>query len=384
MARPETVELAKSAMKGNRQAFDKLCEKKSKEMLFTAKSVLGNLEDAEDATQETILLMCRDFGQLRKAEAVDAWIYRILMNRCATIFAKRKKVAGDADIDDEAISIADDDTEFIPEKYAEDKELGRQIYEIVMELPLAKREAVLMYYYDGLSHKEIAGIRGVTERSVSSLIAKARTMIRNRLEKIEGTNAMFGIGVTAPVLSRILEQQASEQIPDQILFAFQTKYAEAVSAVKFSPAKNSALVKIASIAVLSVIVFGGAIFAQTHYLPSETASATVVSMSDAGTNPLSVYVKSIDFAGGECECGHQNPKMAAINGDPEAMSNMKITWDIRSLTSGQTLFAGDGAVVSHEFAELEEAHQTGRYSLVFHLEDESLSSVTMERVFEIL
>jgi RNA polymerase sigma-70 factor (ECF subfamily) len=185
MARPEIVELARGAMKGNRGAFDDLCEKKSKEMLFTARSILGNMEDAEDAAQETILRMCKNFDQLRSAEAIDVWIYRILMSRCSVILAKRKKTIGEMDIDDEAISVADEDSEFIPETYAEDKERNNRLYEIVMGLPLAKREAIMMYYYDGLSHKEIAGIKGVTEKSVSSLIAKARTMIKDGLGKNE-------------------------------------------------------------------------------------------------------------------------------------------------------------------------------------------------------
>ncbi|MDR0853228.1 MAG: RNA polymerase sigma factor [Clostridiales Family XIII bacterium] len=385
MARPEIVELARKAMRGSREAFNQLCEEKSKEMLFTAFGMLSNMEDAEDATQEAMLKMCRYFGKLQTAEAVNVWIYRILNNCCMDILKKRQRRGTEIDIEDEAISIADEDDDFIPEKYVENKELSKKLYDVIMSLPLAKREAIFMYYYDGLSQKEIANIKGVEEKSVSSLITKARKMMKDRLEEGGEMNKMLGAVAPVSVISRVLEQQASEQITAQALAAFNAKAAAATGAVKFSgAAKGTLAAKIVSAVVVVSVISGGALFAVTHYNEApEIASTTLVTESAAVPSQLLEAVDSIAFQGGDCNCGHQNPDSATIIGDAFVLAETNITWQIDEASSGQTLFTGDGSEVSAEFKELKDADQTGPYTLTYHIEDENQNVVTMTREFEI-
>jgi RNA polymerase sigma-70 factor (ECF subfamily) len=382
LAKPEIVELARKAMDGNRRAFDELCEKKSKELLFTALGVLGDMPDAEDAVQETILKMCRSFAKLRSAEAIDVWMYRVLMSRCMVILDKRKKRITELDIDDEAISIEDDDAEFIPEKYAEDKELGKQLYEIILALPLAKREAILMYYYDGLSHKEIADIKGVTEKSISSTIAKARKIIKDGLEKTTNANAAFGMGISTSVLSRVLDQQAKAQISPQMLAAFNAKCSAAAKGVNFSATKTTLSAKIVAGVATVALICGAGYFAASHYNLPEVATVTVITDSGADAGKLTGAMDSIEFINGDCKCGHQNPESADIKGDAAVLAKMLITWDIKS-SSGDVISSGAGRDVTSELGKLKEENRNGQYRLSFYLEDDDHNVITMERDFEI-
>jgi hypothetical protein len=192
------------------------------------------------------------------------------------------------------------------------------------------------------------------------------------------------MALSVPVLSRVLEGQAAAQLPESLLAAFRAETAKSVGAAKFSAKKNARWGTLISVLVVAAVVCGGAIFASAYYhAPELDPSTTVVFGDGAAANELAVLVKSIDFAGGDCECGHQNPGAAVINGDAQTLANSTVTYEIRSAASGQSLFAGAGATVSAELAALKEAAQTGRYSVVFHIEDENQNIVTMEREFEI-
>jgi RNA polymerase sigma-70 factor (ECF subfamily) len=174
----ESIALVNKARKGDRNAFETLCNLKSRSMVFIAHSILGDYHEAEDAAQETILAMFKNIRSLRDPEAFEAWMIRILRNNCAKCLKNRSRFREAADIDDERTDIEDNDGEFSPEKYAEDKELGRSLYDAIQTLPQKRRNAIIMYYYDHLSYKEIASITGTSAKTVSTNILRARNTIR--------------------------------------------------------------------------------------------------------------------------------------------------------------------------------------------------------------
>jgi RNA polymerase sigma factor (sigma-70 family) len=331
--------------------------------------------------------MCKNFSQLKNAEAVNVWIYRILMSRCSDILKKRNKTVSEADIDDVSVYVADDNAEFIPEKYAEDRELSRQLYAIIMNLPLAKREAVLMYYYDGLNHKEIAKIKGITEKSVSGQIAKARTMIKERLEKQNNKRAVLGAAAPISVLSRVLEQNATEQLPDNLLAEVNKRALETTINIPLSSSVKTVFsAKVIYVVAAIVIIAVGLTFAAMHYDPRASETASVTEVSDVGPNPsaLSYMVDSIAFIGGECDCGHENPKEAHVNWtDNVDYSHIKTSYEIEAIANGEILYTGESDSVSEPLKELKAGNREGRYRLSFYIEDEAHNIVTMSRELEI-
>jgi len=51
--------------------------------------LLGNQEDAADATQEVFLRVCMSWEKLRDRESLGEWLYRVATNLCIDLLRKR-------------------------------------------------------------------------------------------------------------------------------------------------------------------------------------------------------------------------------------------------------------------------------------------------------
>ncbi|MDR0876035.1 MAG: RNA polymerase sigma factor [Clostridiales Family XIII bacterium] len=374
MAEAHTIELARKASKGNRRAFNELCETKSRSMIFTALGILGNLEDAEDAVQEAFLTMFKSMGQLKTPEAVDVWIYQIVRSRCLRSLEKRAKTMSDLDIDDETlVQPPVTDNELIPEKYAEDQEMGRRLYEVILGLPVKRREAIIMFYYDGLSVKEIAAVTGTTINAVTSTLSKAKVMIRERLEEEEKQD-MEKDALTAgaaPVISRVLMQQFQAELPDAALNAFNHKWMALLQAAKFPAAKSALTLKVATVAISAATVTGGGA-AISHYMDTSNTALLAATAS----------IENIALAG-DCDCGHLNPHYASIDISAADLEGITVWWKITPEDSPEVLYTGAGNEVSSELDVLEDGGAQGRYTLTFAFDDKVGNRVEKARDFEI-
>ena len=129
-----------------------------------ALAILGDNREAEDAVQETFIA----FWQKAPPELASpgAWLMRVLVNRCRSRLRapwRRRNVPLQ-----EALSAA------APEERQELEELG--------QLPPADRAVLHLFYYEGFSTGEIAGILGVREGTVRSRLTRARGRLRRLLE----------------------------------------------------------------------------------------------------------------------------------------------------------------------------------------------------------
>lgn len=87
------VALVERAQTGDRAAFDRLLEQSFEPSFRLALAILGNEEDACDATQDALLGAWRDLRRLRDPGRFDAWLTRILVNSCRGLRRRRRRVA---------------------------------------------------------------------------------------------------------------------------------------------------------------------------------------------------------------------------------------------------------------------------------------------------
>ena len=78
----ETSDLIARAAAGDHNAFRELVEVHSHELQVHCYRILGSLQDAEDALQETLVSAWRSLGEFGQRSSLRTWLYQIATNRC--------------------------------------------------------------------------------------------------------------------------------------------------------------------------------------------------------------------------------------------------------------------------------------------------------------
>lgn len=134
--------------------------------------------DAEDIFQDVFLKLVTYDKPFASEEHRKAWLIRVTINCCNSRFVApwRKNVDSFGDIEIDQIPDEDSltDTADRPDVYAQ-----------VLKLPQNMREVVLLYYYEDMSIREIAGVLQTTEVNIKKRLSRARQRLRMELEEGE-------------------------------------------------------------------------------------------------------------------------------------------------------------------------------------------------------
>ena len=140
-------------------------------MFRAAKAILQNDQDAEDAVQEAICTAFARRDSLREMDKFRPWVLRILTNKCYDICRKRKPTVALEDVADTLPAASTDPTERMT------------LWQAVLSLGDELRAAVTLFYYDGLSIREISGILGISEAAVKTRLSRGRARLRQLLDE---------------------------------------------------------------------------------------------------------------------------------------------------------------------------------------------------------
>ena len=155
----------------DQETFSALVVENQETLFHTAKAILRSDEDAEDAVQEAICAAFERRGSLREADKFRPWLLRILVNKCYDTCRRRRPTV---DLEDVA--------DYLPAK-TQDHTERLTLWQAVMTLSGDLRSAVTLFYYDGLSLREISGVRGISEAAVKTRLSRGRARLRQLLEE---------------------------------------------------------------------------------------------------------------------------------------------------------------------------------------------------------
>lgn len=130
---------------------------------------------AEDAAQDTFIKAYNGLDAFRGKHDMseNAWIMRIAVNTCKDY--RRTAWFRHTDRSRPAEEIAS----LQPQPETEDRELMEE----VLALPAKLKEVVLLFYYQGLNHREISQALGISTSTVYERQKKARRKLRGTLER---------------------------------------------------------------------------------------------------------------------------------------------------------------------------------------------------------
>jgi RNA polymerase sigma-70 factor (ECF subfamily) len=116
---------------------------------------------AEDATQEVFVKLLRDMDRLQDRETVLPWIFRVATNHCLNLRRDARKRGQDALAEDLAV-VADTHGDS-PSAYP-----ARQLVQAILSRFDEETQAVAVgVFVDGMEHKEVASMLGISRRTVS-------------------------------------------------------------------------------------------------------------------------------------------------------------------------------------------------------------------------
>lgn len=84
-------ELVRRYLAGDAGAFTTLVERHQVRVYSLCLRVIGNPEDAADATQEAFISALRKLGQFRGDSAFTTWMHRVAVNSCYDLLRKRSR-----------------------------------------------------------------------------------------------------------------------------------------------------------------------------------------------------------------------------------------------------------------------------------------------------
>jgi RNA polymerase sigma factor (sigma-70 family) len=177
-------------------AFELLVRRHGPLVLGVCRRVLGNDHDAEDAFQATFLLLARKAGAIQRRESVGSWLYGVayhMAQKLRTQAARRRKNEGAAPISQLFQATAESELEA-----ALDAELQR--------LPAKYRIPIILCYFEGMTHAEVAVELGWPVGTVAGRLSRAREMLRERL-------VHRGVAMTVAGLATALGAQSASAAP---------------------------------------------------------------------------------------------------------------------------------------------------------------------------
>ena len=153
---------------GTDETISRMVRQYSPMLLRLAAARLPSAADAEDAVQETFIKLLDRRPVFRDAEHEKAWLIRATLHRAADI--RRKKVR-EAPLD------------AIGEAAQQPPEPETEMLSAVRALPEKYGAVIHLYYYEGYSIKEIAGLLGLPSPTVGTRLARGRERLRQMLKE---------------------------------------------------------------------------------------------------------------------------------------------------------------------------------------------------------
>jgi len=166
--------LIRNLKKGHEDAYRQVVEEYGNKLLRTCYLILKDKEEAEDVVQEALIRVFQKLNTFKENSGLYTWIYTIALNLCRDRLRRKKELLV---VEDEWVG--SDDVESHVEKNIDRELLRKELFEINPTY----REALVLFYFDDFSVKEIAEILEEKEGTIKSRLSRGRNILKEKLLK---------------------------------------------------------------------------------------------------------------------------------------------------------------------------------------------------------
>lgn len=219
------AELAQRIAGGDLTVLPQLMRRHNQTLYRTARSILNDDAEAEDAVQEAYLLAYRAMGQFQGNARLSTWLVRIAVNVALERLRKRQRRAevidlyGDTVPDDKMLEAnMGERAPEQPEQALLRAETRRLVEDKINRLPDAFRTVFVLRALEEMSVEETADCLGIPQETVRTRYFRARGLLREALAREIDTSIADAFSFAGDrcdrIVAGVMARLGTAQIPD--------------------------------------------------------------------------------------------------------------------------------------------------------------------------
>jgi len=172
----DTAILVKEAKQGSTAAQRRLYDMFAEKMMHLCCRYVKKKEDAEELLLDGFYKFFKNIHSFsyQGEAALYAWLKRIMINECL-MFLRKKNVF--------TIVTESAAEEIVLEEEALNNLSASEIFNLVVTLPVGYRTVFNLFVIEGMEHKEIAALTGISEGTSKSQLSKAKILLQKMLSQ---------------------------------------------------------------------------------------------------------------------------------------------------------------------------------------------------------
>lgn len=174
----DVSKLVKEAKQGIAASQKCLFDQFSDRLMLVCCRYLKSKEDAEEVLLDGFFKFFKTINSFHYYSEAQlyAWLKKIMINECLMLLRKKnvftivtEEAAAEVQLEESALNNLS----------------AKEIFELIVQLPVGYRTIFNLYVIEGMSHKEIAALTGITEGTSKSQLSKARSLLQKKLSQNE-------------------------------------------------------------------------------------------------------------------------------------------------------------------------------------------------------
>ncbi|MBE9667047.1 RNA polymerase sigma factor [Mucilaginibacter boryungensis] len=174
-----TDELISRSKAGDGKAQELLYKQFAGKMLAVCMRYATDRMEAEDMLQNGFIKMFQKLADYRGEGSFEGWVRRIMVHSSIEYYRKHHKMMQVVDIEESGYE------QSVNPLAAENLD-AKDLMALIQQLSPGYRMVFNLYALEGYSHREIAKIAGITEGASKSQLSRARSILKEQIEKMEG------------------------------------------------------------------------------------------------------------------------------------------------------------------------------------------------------